>query len=174
MKFYPNILLISGSGRNTGKTTFACELIRYFSGKEKIAALKISPHFHYSEGGMSLINKKGYIIEKEVDPERDKDSSRMLRAGANDVFFIQAKDASLPEVFDYMINQLGPGVAIVCESGGAGRYIKPGVHIFMENEDEVKNRDMKEKADLILRLSGQIINFDMSSLQYTSNQWKKE
>jgi len=43
---YPNILLVSGNGRNSGKTTLACKIIERFSKDHEITGLKISPHFH--------------------------------------------------------------------------------------------------------------------------------
>ena len=46
----PNMLLIAGTGRKSGKTTLACACIAHFSKQTGIYAIKISPHTHDDEG----------------------------------------------------------------------------------------------------------------------------
>ena len=41
-----NLLIISGSGKNVGKTLLACQIIKHFSRNSTVIGLKISPHFH--------------------------------------------------------------------------------------------------------------------------------
>ena len=46
-----NILTISGTGKNVGKTSLACRIIHRLSATHKLTAVKISPHFHWIENG---------------------------------------------------------------------------------------------------------------------------
>ena len=44
--YHSNILAISGTGRNVGKTTLTCGIIKKLGIDQKPTAVKISPHFH--------------------------------------------------------------------------------------------------------------------------------
>ena len=60
MKLVKNMVLVSGSGRNCGKTTVACNLITQLSENEFVYGLKITPHFHLTGQKQELL-----IEEKE-------------------------------------------------------------------------------------------------------------
>ncbi|MBK7710219.1 MAG: hypothetical protein IPJ37_04135 [Bacteroidales bacterium] len=82
----PNLLLIAGTGTKSGKTTMACKIIRQFS-ELKITAIKITPHFHETTPGLlPVFEKSGYAVYKESERTGFKDTSRMLEAGAENVF----------------------------------------------------------------------------------------
>ncbi|MDO8929478.1 MAG: hypothetical protein Q7W54_10880, partial [Bacteroidota bacterium] len=46
-----NILLVSGSGQNVGKTSFIRRVIAH-NASHKLVAIKISPHFHEPTSGL--------------------------------------------------------------------------------------------------------------------------
>ncbi|WP_423128219.1 hypothetical protein [Gaoshiqia sp. Z1-71] len=130
MKYYPNILLIAGAGRNVGKTMLACEIISHLSMSADVTAIKISSHFHPVEDGQKVIaNTKNYhIIEENLHTE--KDSSRMLRAGAKKAFYIQAKENNLQDAWDILSAEI-TDCPVVCESGALHKLIKPGLFFFV-------------------------------------------
>ena len=100
MKNYPNILLIAGTGRNVGKTLLACEIIEHLSKTAILIGVKISHHFHPVEEGQKVIaNTQDYLIIEESFIT-NKDSSRMKQAGADKVFYIQARQENLMDAFD--------------------------------------------------------------------------
>lgn len=171
MNLYQNILIVSGSGRNSGKTTFICRLINHYSLKHKIVAIKISPHFHdeISENPV-IVKSSGFIIEKEINPDKSKDSSRMLKAGASEVYYIQTNDEYIKEAVDYILNLTGKKVPVVCESGGLAIYIKPGLHVFMKNEN-YESKGAVDYSDISLSLQ-ELLNFDLSVIQF-KNKWQK-
>jgi len=90
-QLFENILLIAGSGRNVGKTTFACKIIR--AEKEKqIYAVKITPHFHKPTPGLLEFEKgNNWIIYEETNASTKKDSSLFLQSGAKKSFLIQSE-----------------------------------------------------------------------------------
>jgi molybdenum cofactor guanylyltransferase len=72
--FWPNLLLIAGVGKNSGKTNIACEIIKHLAKKEDIIAIKISPHNHMMNAeNPLLVNKQGLMIAEEMNRNR-KDS----------------------------------------------------------------------------------------------------
>ena len=93
----PNFLLIAGNGRNVGKTFLACKIIRQLSKKQEVIGVKVSPHIHPVNKGKIIIKKNGFIIIEE-DQITQKDSSLLLQAGAQKVYFVMAARENLETV----------------------------------------------------------------------------
>jgi len=88
MEYNPQLLIISGTGRNTGKTTLACDIISYFSNQIEITGVKISPHFHkHGKHIESLFESELFNLYWEITENSEKDTSRMLKTGAAKVFY---------------------------------------------------------------------------------------
>jgi hypothetical protein len=129
------MLLVSGSGQNTGKTTLVCRMIELFSPQLSIAGIKITHHFHPLTYEMPMIADNEYFkIFEEIRKDQPKDSSRMLNAGAARVFFVISEKEKLGETINELLKYLQEGVALVCESGGLTEYILPGLHLHVTNE----------------------------------------
>ena len=141
---YNNVLLISGTGRNVGKTTLAVQLIEHFRAYN-IIGVKISPHFHpFDEDKEKIIYKTGdIIILEEHSAIRSKDSGRMLRAGAKRVFFIMAKDAHLAKAFAVMMELLTEQQPLIIESAALRNYIRPGVFVLLDAQNTAANHPQK-------------------------------
>jgi hypothetical protein len=126
-----NLLIVAGSGRNSGKTTIVCKLVDQFS-YLGITAVKISPHFHDpSEGLIHIPGKPGFAIYEETNRNTTKDSSRMLRSGAQKVYYIQTVEKTIKEAFSAIYMNIPPGKPVICESPSLINYIKPGLYILM-------------------------------------------
>lgn len=173
---FDNILLISGSGRNSGKTTFACNIIKKISSREKVIGLKISPHVHITNDNQIEIEKgENYVVYKETDTLLAKDSSRMLAAGANEVYFVLCDDENLKFIDSFIERISENNQPIVCESGSfAGRYIA-GKHILVEGNNPDYSKESfihnREKADLIIK-SDTVFNGNVhSGISYYKNVW---
>ncbi len=138
---YNNVILITGSGRNSGKTTIACHIIKQLSEKSEVIGLKISPHFHLVGKGQELIVKnQKYSIYREHGLGTRKDSSRMLFAGAKTVYFIQCTDENLEFAKNDLIKILVGNMPVVCESGSFSKVFTPGYQILVigDNPDKTK------------------------------------
>lgn len=111
-----NILLVSGSGQNVGKTSFIRRIIA-LNGAQKIAAIKITPHFHEPTSGLlPLVINANYRIFQETDSTSGKDSSLFFQAGAERVFYIQTTDEYLKEAFNQVSEKLEPEQPVIIES----------------------------------------------------------
>jgi hypothetical protein len=63
----PNLMIISGSGNLSGKTTMACRVIDQFA-HLGIIAFKITPHFHETTQDLFLLTEQpGYSIFEEIN-----------------------------------------------------------------------------------------------------------
>jgi hypothetical protein len=138
----PNLLLIAGTGNKSGKTSMACRLIGQFR-LLNIVSVKITPHFHETTPGLILISEKhGYSVYEETNPDSSKDTSRMLKAGASQVFFAKVTDSSLLEAFKEIMKQIPLNTPIICESPALRNYIDPGLFIIMMSDDKFKQKDI--------------------------------
>ena len=96
MSIKSNILIIGSTGRNTGKTVFACKLIENHAAQNEIIGVKVIPvdnhevECHRGTEGCgicsSLIGDYKIIEEKNIDTA--KDTSRMLKAGAKKTYLL--------------------------------------------------------------------------------------
>jgi len=174
---FKNVILVSGSGRNCGKTTIACNIISHLSKSNNVIGLKISPHFHKTNNSQTLITEGiGYKIFKENDITTNKDSSRMLQAGANDVYFVLCDDDNIL-VTQNILKQLLPlKSAVVCESGLFAKNFKPGLHILVEgaNPDKSKKsyKTNLQKSDIkiiFLNFEANDLSIEYNNLDYKFN-----
>ena len=150
---FSNVLLISGSGRERGKTLLACNIIRKWKAQEKIVAVKITAHIHEDPASTNIVyHSDGFTIweEKEISP---KDSGRFLETGADKVFYIEATDQSLLPAFRFVYGLCTDHSLIICESGGLGKFIKPGVMLFVQHKND--NVDINKKV--LRQLSHRVI-----------------
>jgi hypothetical protein len=150
---FPNVLLITGSGRERGKTMLACNIIRKWKSTENIVAIKISPHIHMHDDPVNIVHRTdGYTICEEK-AETHKDSGRFLAAGAARVFYIEATDRELLNAFHYVYRLIGRKSLILCESGGLGKLLHPGVMLFVQHLDDV----IDAEKEALRRLSDHIV-----------------
>lgn len=172
----PNMLLIAGSGRNTGKTTLACNIIRKFSPVNNIIALKITPHFHKNiQSGKVLINTTNLFIAEETNPATGKDSSLMLGAGARQSFFVMASDENFGIAVREICRLTPPDALIVCESGGLRYNLIPGIFLMINhiNSGMIKHGTEKLKllTSFLVTFDGVRLDFDLDKIEITDNRW---
>jgi hypothetical protein len=148
MKFIPNLLIVSGTGSKSGKTTMVCRLIGQFRDLKPVA-IKISPHFHEKTGGLlERASDAGYTVHAETDPDSGKDTSRMLQAGAAEVFLVQVWNADVADVFSELIGKIPAGTPIICESPSLRNHFEPGVFVLMTGTKENNRPDLEHLVEL--------------------------
>ncbi len=170
-----NLLIISGSGRRTGKTTLACAIIRHFSELCPLIAIKISPHANHNAGLAELLfEKNGFKLYEETAPN-SKDSGLFLESGALKSYFLEVTDHNIDIAWDYVSRTLlNPEQAIVCESGYLGHLIKPGLMIFCGPDNPMmppsKQRN-KALSDLALTAGQFDVETLLKRITFTENKW---
>ncbi len=162
------ILLIAGTGRNSGKTTLASSLIKHFSESCDIIGLKITS-IYPDENDFHGENTSSLSIDFEIfnDTENEsekKDTFRMKQAGASKVFFVRTKDEFISDAVDELFKNIGENQLIVCESASLRNLLKPGVFIMIRSSDESK---IKERAKKLFPLADMLLvseNLDLEKI----------
>jgi hypothetical protein len=144
----PNLLIIAGTGNKSGKTSMACRIIEIFT-ELKMTAIKITPHFHETTEGLVVNNEgDGYSIYMETNMESNKDTSRMLKAGAEKVYFAKVWDNKLLDAFCRIFEKIPEGTPIICESPALRYFVTPGVFIIMSSDTMHNKKNIKLLQDL--------------------------
>lgn len=173
----PNALIIVGTNRNAGKTTLACDLIERFSKSDRIIAVKISPHFHELEKSDLVIEKnKDFVIVKETEPGSVKDSKRMLRAGAAEVYYIQVWDRNIEKAFMRLMDHVDIKQPMICESGWLRTVVEPGLFLILNRKG---NADMKESVKeyrehphIWVEFDGREFDLEEGRIRLENGEWK--
>ena len=169
----PNLLLIAGTGTKAGKTSAACRIIEQFRNLN-IVSVKISPHFHETTAGLiPLSEEEGYSIYEETNSGTQKDTSRMLQAGAHKVFFAKVWDEKLPVVFNEIMKHIPPAAPIICESPALRDYIEPGVFIIMTSElvnNQKKLNHLQDVHHLMIKLE-ELKNIPSLAIGFENGKW---
>lgn len=174
---FTNILLVSGTGRNVGKTTFCLNVLNHFSKSFPIISIKVSPHFHFVDQEQEFFYKTNeYWIIEENDKNKQKDSCLMLQAGAKSSFFIMCKDEFVFEAFNKVIELFHPNQAFIIESGGLDKFIKAGVQIVLTTSsiDEAKasSKNRLQNADLLVNYHLQSFESVLDKISFFENNWR--
>jgi len=171
MTTLPNWLLISGSGRNVGKTTLICRIIQEMTDIKPIA-VKISSHIHpLPEDSDWIIRKDDFSVIRETLIS-SKDSSKMLQSGAESAFYAQGPDYRLGEILA-TLEIFTKNRPVICESGGLRKLIVPGIYFLVKGEENIKPgiESLELLADKVLT-PRDISNGEIEkNLLYKNNSW---
>ncbi len=177
--YYPNILLIAGSGRNIGKTTLAESIVKKYAPQYNLIGLKVTSvyagegQFH-SKKHINIEN--GFVIAEETDRSGIKDTSRLLLAGASRAFYVQAKDNELTGAMEAFFKMVSPQSLIVCESGSLREVLKPGLFLLVNGNESAGSKQRIEKwktlADRIIHKKDNRLDFDLDALSLNHTGWR--
>ncbi|WP_372775153.1 hypothetical protein [Mangrovibacterium sp.] len=155
---WSNILLVAGSGQNSGKTTFICQLLGQLSSFKPIA-IKVSPHFHAPTSGLKVLAEEpNFQLFEETDRTSRKDSSRYLQYGANRSFYLQVNDSHLQTAFVALLPYLEACQPILIESAAMHHIVSSGLLAFItrENDEQKPSAEISKKvADVLFTFNGQ-------------------
>lgn len=172
LPFFSNILLIAGAGRNTGKTSLACSLIEQFSKDLNVIALKISPHFHTIHEKQKIIEQTSEFTVIEEQVHNNKDSSKMLLAGAEKVFYIQVKQDKLSKAFNSLLPIIKKG-PVICESGGLNQIIRPGLFLFLHRDGLIpeNKKPVLKFNPILIDLFNKDNKFQVDDIYFSENSF---
>lgn len=172
---YYNLLMVAGTRRNSGKTSFVCKVCESWKSDQPLVCIKISNHIHIEEGISALYISNKFNIYEETNTASDKDTSRMLQAGASHVFFIEAEREFTCEAFQKVQEFIPENAVIICESGTLRRYIKPSLFIMLHTigqEPKESSTDLMKIADKIFYYENGKLDISNKPVVYTSDTWK--
>ena len=157
----PNMVMIGGNSRNSGKTTMACDIISKLSGIHEIIGLKVTS-VHPEEDEMHVNHTcedaSCFSIFEELNTDSYKDTSKMLRAGATHVFYVRVSDKFVEKAILHFMSKYINNWVIVCESRSLRNIIKPGFFLMMKHLPETG----KAKPDIesFMSLADKVFCYD--------------
>ena len=169
--------MIAGTGRKVGKTTLACKIIQHISADDEVIGIKISPHLHHQVNDQKIIAQSpDYLIIEETNFDSGKDSSRMLRAGAKKVYYVQTKDRHFEEPFQILMDIIPKDQPIVCESGALLDYANPGMFLLVKRQGQTS---FKKGIDQLpyqptrwVTFDGEGFDLKPTKLQFEPGGWR--
>lgn len=178
MKRIEKLIMIGATGRNSGKTELVTRLIEIFSKKYPITGLKVSTYYGNDEqfhGQNQEHLKENFLVIKDSDISTEKNTAKMLAAGASEVFWIKTTFNNIDKAVDEFIKQKRNDTFIVCESNSLRKSIVPDVFIMIKNIIQPMKdsaADVMKHADIIIDSNGrEFSNFDVSSIIIENGKW---
>lgn len=183
MTFKPNILIIGSTGRNTGKTEFACRIISTLSTQKEIIGVKVIPvdkdgdDCHRGLEGCGLCNslEGEYKIIEETASDTLKDTSRMLNAGARKAYLLLVDRHSLRKGIEAMLKVLPDHAMVVIESNSVRKVLEPGLFIVIRefSKSSVKKTcaDVIQYADKVIEFNNMNWDFDPGDVVVRNERW---
>lgn len=155
--FYPNLIIVGGTGRNSGKTSFVCGLIEKFRDELCITGLKVSSIYANEmafHGYHDKFEDKDIQIFRETNTGSAKDTSRMLQSGADEAWFLSVTDDNIGEGISRFWELKMKDSVIICESNSLAKIVKPGLFVMIRRNDQqpfkARVTDLQEYADLLI------------------------
>lgn len=159
-----DFLIVSGTGQNTGKTLLICKIIEKIK-KHRPITLKLSTHFHTKTDGLVLlIEANDFSIFEETNSSGQKDSQRMLKAGAFKSFYIQTKENTSFEAYQALLQIIDNLHPLIIESDVLSRKIKNALKITM-----IGGNKQTDEADIYLTQSE--INSFIEKIKYADGRF---
>ena len=158
-----SMILIGATSRNIGKTSLAVELIKELALVYNVIGLKVTTiqprHKKCPRGGkgcgVCTSLQGNYDIVQEKDKTKNKDTSKLLCAGAKKVYWIRVFDDYVTEAIHEFCKMIPNNTVIICESNSIRKYVLPGLFIMLDTENQESQKkksalDVIDKANVVL------------------------
>lgn len=174
----PNVLMAGAAGRNLGKTEFLCRAIRKQSETVPVIGIKVTTIDDTLAEYRQI--PEDFLVSVEQPADDNKDTHRMFRSGASQVFWLRVKrphlNRGLAELFQTLEAE-GVDITSACivmESGGARAFIDPGLFfIIKEHDDPLKPAvaEVARYADCLNTVNGDGWDILPEDLVFSNERW---
>lgn len=176
------MLMVGSLGRGLGKTELSCSLIKKFGPKCDIVGIKVTPVSDTESGcphgpgcGACSSLDADYDITEETDSESDKDTCRILAAGAKRVFWLRALKAHLEAGISALVDTIANDAICVCESNSLRQVMEPGLFIMVRGDEDQEPKpsavEVERHADLNVYFDGTGFDIDMDDIGLADGRW---
>ena len=179
----PSMIMIGAGGRNVGKTEFACSLIRKFCSQLDIVGIKVTTIAeangdcpHGGQGcGVCATLKGNFCITEETSSQSEKDTCRMLAAGAKKVFWLRVLKHHLADGIEALQAAIGTDAISVCESNSMRSVVEPGLFFMFKAAGSVKSKpsaaSVEKYADRIVLFDGHDFDINTDDIELITGRW---
>lgn len=181
----PNLILVTGNGRNVGKTTLVEALIKLLCQRGSVYGLKVirqdsskgDSHGDHSNLFKSycLDEKPCHLagldypcnlkIEEETLQYPNKDTARMVKAGAKRAWIIEGNDVDLEHAVFTWSSQLESNSIVICESAILREFVRPKIMVAIKQSPPWDN--LKEwkypfnLADIVIEKGSEMPDYNL-------------
>jgi len=175
--------MVGAGDRNAGKTEFACSLIRKFGSQHKLTGIKVTAINEVangcprgSEGCGECASLEGdFCITEETDTTSNKDTCRMLAAGATKVFWLRVLKSHLVDGITALLKVVCNDQFMICESNSLRNVVEPGLFFMVRNGKATGCKPSAEEvigyADDIVLFDGDQFDIDINSIKFVAGKW---
>jgi len=137
----PGWIVLGSTGRNVGKTEFACAIIRAFHREYPIVGVKVTtvmgderacPRGGDGCGACSTL-EGDFQISEDRGEQPGKDTARMLESGARRVFWVRCRRGKLHVALEALAPRLARRDLVVVESNSLAQAIEPDLFFMVRN-----------------------------------------
>jgi len=179
----PDLLVIGGMGRNSGKTELACRLIARAGATMPVAGLKVTtvertdghcPHGGAGCGVCSSLDRP-WIVSRELDRRSPKDTCRMLASGARRVYWLRALRSELRGGVAELLSHVPSGWLVVCESTSLRQLVEPGLFLLVRGADsdgaKASARSVAHLADRVVASDRRSFDLELGRISVVDGRW---
>lgn len=170
----PGWLLIGSTGRNSGKTEFACAIIRAFRAAYPVVGVKVTAIVEGESTcprggagcGVCAALEGDFEIGEETGEHPGKDTARMRESGAHRVFWVRCRRRRMQAAIAALLPRLDPGALVVAESNSLAQAVEPDLFLMIGNGYA---SSIKPSAAAVLPLAHRVVSsghgFDLNPRQ---------
>ncbi len=151
----PRFIIISGTKRNVGKTTLACQLIKELSKSKPTYALKwivLDSNKPFLHAHHQQVNT--YSIEAETAFNSGKDTALMKQSGATESWLVVSTIEYVEVAISEILKLIPQNSFVIVESASLRHYIDPSLFLIInrQNSEPIKPyiKDLLPLADLLI------------------------
>jgi molybdopterin-guanine dinucleotide biosynthesis protein A len=178
----PGWLLVGSTGRNSGKTEFACAAIQAVQRLHPVAGVKITA----IRDGESVCPREGggcgvcaalegdFHIGEERGEAPGKDTSRLLQSGAHPVFWVRCRRERLRDAIVVLLPRLD-GRLVVAESNSLAQAAEPDLFLMVQRPGVPVKPTAAEAlplADRLVASSGAAFDPHPRQLAVVHGRWR--
>jgi molybdopterin-guanine dinucleotide biosynthesis protein A len=177
------MLLIGAAHRDAGKTEFACAVVRRHAPRHRLVAVKVT--CVHDRNGLCPRGGDGcgvcgslpgpYCLTEELRSDLPQDTSRLLRAGAAQSFWLRVRMEHLAEGMAALLARIPAGSLVVCESNSARQAVVPGLFVVARRADDPTTKAtcaaVAHLADRVTTLHGDGWDFAPEGLAVAGGRW---
>jgi len=173
------MLMIGATGRKLGKTELATAALARF-GRTPLVGVKVTPvdpdRPCPSDGagcGVCSSLEGPFELEMETKAGGDKDTERLLAAGAQRVLWLRAHRAALPLAAAALLDALGPGTPSICESASLRPVVAPDVFLLVTGPEPWKEsaRAARPFADRVVAQGAGPVTAVLDEVRLDGGRW---
>ena len=178
----PGMLLIGSACRHAGKTLLACSVLAAVSRIGPVNAFKVTM-LHEGEP-VCIADLAGcpgcaahpdaFCLAAETSREGNKDTQRLLAAGAKQVLWLRARPDHLRQGAAALLAALGREIPSVGESNSLRLCVEPDLFLMVRRPGAAMKASASaviEHADHIIDSNGRSFALDLGRLRLTDRGW---